>query len=299
MFKKYHNKALGIIIPVIIFILYLLINNAFNDFLDYCIFGIKTFSNKIPYIKLIKSTEIYIKILSIVIPIILCISVIFNITMKLINKEDKILYIITAYCLPIFAIVYPISDNIHFLIGIIPTLILIVYIISKIIYKCKQKFNIKLNLLSLFVNVLVIVFIIIFNGYIEFQNNEVLGNLTKYTKINHSRYIQVSNNMVNLVNETDNYIKSSDKKVYILDASAALYMIPIDRYNKNYDMFLKGNLGSGGEESQIQNIKNEKAKYLIIGDNYNRNWQNPEKVRKYIKENLNKIQSIGMYDIYE
>ena len=76
-------------------------------------------------------------------------------------------------------------------------------------------------------------------------------------------------------------------------------MVPIDKYNKNYDMFNKGNLGSGGEEAQIDKIKNEDAKYLILKDNYNRNWQTPEKVRAYIKENLEKTGDIELYDVYE
>ena len=38
-------------------------------------------------------------------------------------------------------------------------------------------------------------------------------------------------------NDNNRSITSENKNVYILDASAALYMVPIDRYNKNYDMF--------------------------------------------------------------
>ena len=134
---------------------------------------------------------------------------------------------------------------------------------------------------------------------IVFINFESLSILSKYTQINHFKYIIVSNNISNSINQIDNYIKESDKEVYILDASAALYMIPLDKYNKNYDMFLKGNIGSGGETKQIENIKNKDAKYLILKDIYGRNWQNPEQVRAYIKENLEYIESIGIYDVYE
>ena len=45
-------------------------------------------------------------------------------------------------------------------------------------------------------------------------------------------------------------ILTSKDDVKILDASAALYMIPIDKYNKNYDLLLKGNLGKDGEEKR-------------------------------------------------
>lgn len=102
------------------------------------------------------------------------------------------------------------------------------------------------------------------------------------------------------IKEIDTFITSQEKKVYILDASAAIYMIPIDRYNKDYDMFNKGNLGSLGEEGQIEKLKDSKDKIVLIkNQKYNRNWQNPEKVREYIIENMNKTGEVGVFDIYE
>ena len=80
--------------------------------------------------------------------------------------------------------------------------------------------------------------------------------------------------------------QSNGKKVYILDASAAIYYIPINQYNKDYDMFLKGNLGGDGEDGIIDRINNQKnAIYLLKKSGLN--WQNPNKVREYIINNLN------------
>ena len=64
-----------------------------------------------------------------------------------------------------------------------------------------------------------------------------------------------------------------------------IYYIPINQYNKDYDMFLKGNLGGNGEDGIIDRINNEKnAIYLLKKSGLN--WQNPSKVRKYIIDNL-------------
>ena len=77
-------------------------------------------------------------------------------------------------------------------------------------------------------------------------------------------------------------------------------MINLDIYNKDYDMFNKGNLGSKGEKGIIERIQTEEnAIYLIRKDGIERNWQNPEEVRKYIKDYLNKTGQISMFDIYE
>lgn len=101
----------------------------------------------------------------------------------------------------------------------------------------------------------------------------------------------------------DNYMLKQNemgKKVYILDSDACIYMIPLDKYNKNYDMFLKGNLGSKGEELQIENLDKERNTIILIkNDKYNKNWQIPKKVIKYVQENWNKTGEILIFDIYE
>ena len=77
-------------------------------------------------------------------------------------------------------------------------------------------------------------------------------------------------------------------------------MIPENKYNKNYDMFLKGNIGKDGEKGQIEIIKQRKENelYLIRKPNLKLNWQTPTEVIKYIRENLNKIGEISIYEIY-
>lgn len=102
------------------------------------------------------------------------------------------------------------------------------------------------------------------------------------------------------IKQIENYIKCSESDVYILDACSSLYMIPIDRYNKDFDLFLKGNLGAEGENGQIENIKEmTNVKILIMNNNYSRNWQNPEMVRYYIVNNLEYLETVGRYDVYK
>jgi len=77
-------------------------------------------------------------------------------------------------------------------------------------------------------------------------------------------------------------------------------MIPIDRYNKDYDMFLLGNLGANGEEGQIKNLnEKENSIILIMRDEENRNWQTPTKVIEHVTNNWEKTGEILHFDIYE
>lgn len=291
-------RMIGIMIPLITFIVYLQVNNAFSEFVDYSIKGVKTFTNKISYKRLVKSESLQIRLLSIIIPIILISTIIFNIVVKLRKKENYNLFILTVYALPIFALIYPIADECHFIIASIPVIILFIYELTQLTRKYVKKNMIGKYIIE-FIDTITILWTIAIALFFIIQYDEVLGNISKYKLINNFNYINISDSIYKSIITVDDYINSSEKKVYIIDASAAVYMIPLERYNKNYDMFNLGNLGSGSEEGQIENIKNENAKYLILKDEYNRNWQNPENVRSYIKENMKYIESVDRFDVYE
>ena len=77
--------------------------------------------------------------------------------------------------------------------------------------------------------------------------------------------LEVEGQMLKIDNDSIfKLLEKEQKRVYMLDASAAIYMIPIDKYNKNYDMFLKGKLGAKGEEGQIEKLKKEKGVIVLI-----------------------------------
>ena len=130
--------------------------------------------------------------------------------------------------------------------------------------------------------------------------NEIyLYTQTDKSVLNHFSNIPISTTLQERIIEVDKYIKSEEKDVYILDSEAAVYMIPLDKYNKDFDMFLKGNLGSASEEGQIEKIKSMKnAIILIKNDKMALNWQTPTKVIEYVKTNLKKIGTVSFFDVY-
>lgn len=302
--KKFIIRMMFIIIPVIIMLLYLGFNGALSDFIDYTILGIATFSNKISYLNLIKSEKFIIQILSIIMPIILLFSYIYSTV-----KNKKKLNILVSYSIGMFSVAFPISDEIHFLIGITPAIIVLTYLIYKLCIKIKNKFSDKKSKILLYLNIFINTFIeLICIVYISLYAMNSILFITQYisdTKdcayLKHYKYIEMSEGQKTLIENVESYIiLNNNNKVYILDSDASLYMIPLDIYNKDFDMFLKGNLGSNGEEKQIEKIKNmdKNTKILIKNDNYNRNWQNPNNVTNYIKNNLEKIGEIEYFDIY-
>lgn len=301
-FKQYIKisitRIIGILIPVTIMFIYLILTGAITEFINYAVLGISTFSNKISYRELFNSDKIEIKILSILMPISILIMSSIIILSKILKKENKKILTILIYSLSIIVVMYPISDEIHFLIGSLIAIIGLIYIVLLIGKKIDKENKIyKITTLIVWLVILSLILsksIDIIYTYITIDKNK---------EIQHYKNIKIDDYLQERINEIDNYIiekEQEGKKVYILDAEAAIYMIPLNKYNKNYDMFLKGNIGKDGEDGQIEKIK-EKSKndlYLIRKKDLRLNWQTPKNVINYIRENLEKVEDISIYEVY-
>lgn len=284
-------RAIGVIIAPLTFVLILFKLGAINEYIDYCILGVATFSNRISYLDgLIKSSNIIIRVLSLILPIVyLSLAYMYKIKQK---KEMLILLIFSVIQL---ILIYPISDESHFIVAIPPTLISIGYILNRIFEKINVPQKEEIIAVTFLESLIIVVSIwYLLVGQADYNSKN------KNMELQHFKYLPMSQNGIESVKEIEEFIESQKNQVIILDATAALYMIPINRYNKNYDMFLNGNLGSRGEDGQIEDLNNMKEKtVLIMNDNYRRNWQNPENVRNYIKTKMTKTGEIGIFDIYE
>lgn len=291
--KSFVFRIIGVLIPVILMFIYLVSNNAVPDFVSYTIKGVSGFSNYISYINLFEWNVI--GILSILVPLVF----VYKWIKTIVFEKDKISYIFLVYGLAMFVVCFPISDKIHFLIGSLPTIILILYegynLLSKI---CKQIF--KNKEINIFILAFVAIFTIVFSIYYMTVNlYNYVSKLESTSNLNHYKYILISESLKKQIQEVNEYIVLNDH-VKILDATAAIYMIPIDKYNKGYDMLLKGNLGFEGEKKIIQEISNSKdTKYLILNDKFNKNWQTPMDIINYVLEYKIKVGEIEIFDIYE
>lgn len=292
-------KIIGVLVPVLALIVYLISTKSLNDFFSYCIWGIKTFENKISYLNLVKSSEIFIKVMSIAIPTLLVLFGIRAIIKIFKEKKKSFSCVMFIYSIVAFSFVFPISDKFHFWIAIVPGLITIFSIAIEFIYKNKHVANFNSKYINEFAEIILILSMVGAVIFILYSQDDNIGSITKYRGITHYENIRITNSLKKEIQEVDNYIINSESKVYILDSSAALYMIPLNRYNKNYDMFNKGNFGKDGEDGIINNLEKYKCKYLILNDNYQKNWQNPDKVTEYVKNNFKLVDSVNKFDVYE
>ena len=295
--KAVTYRVCGVLIPCIILLIYLLATNSVSSFIDYCVLGIGTFKNSISYLKLLRGGDLnaFLGMIAPVTLVILFVVNIVNIKQKKIKSNASYL-ILFVYAVAEFTVLYPIADKVHFVIATFPSILITLYYICKKIQEIK---NIKVSIfIEHFMNIITISFV----GILILQ---AINDIYLYTQmdksvLNHFSNIPISSTLQDRIIEVDEYIKDEERDVYILDSEAAVYMIPLDKYNKDFDMFLKGNLGSASEEGQIEKIKNMKnAVILIKNDKMALNWQTPTKVIEYVKTNLKKIGTVSFFDVYE
>lgn len=310
--KTAFKRIIGILIPMILVFIYLIATNSLQDFINYAVLGISTFSNKIPYAQLMNNDKKEIQILSRIMPfILLAMTLLIGKIQVKNNKEesknntDNTILTILIYSLSTLIIMYPISDEIHFLIASTITFIGLAYMLYLLGITIYNKINLKskkkiYKIISLLISIILIAFIAIkgINNIIEYAKQE------KNQTIEHYKNIQISEYLQERINEIDSFIleqEKENKKVYILDAEAAIYMVPINNYNKDYDMFLKGNIGKDGQEGQIQKIKQKSPNEIILirKKNLQTNWQTPTDVIGYVRENLEFIGEVSIYEVYK
>ena len=253
-------------------------------------------------------------------------------------KYKKII-IATFSGIPMLITIYPIADEVHFYIAVFQFSILLLYILAFLCVKLLKKiieydkigrvFNYIIdNKVNVFVEKFIVTFVILLgilkmvqislynyeeykskllesksiveNENIENKNIENVNIENNKDLFKHFKKIPLTTGYIKLTQELyDFYKENNDKKIIIVDAEACVYDIPMDIYNKNFDMFLKGNIGKDGEEGIINNIENNtNTIYLIKKKGENLNWQTPKSVIEYIRKNMKKLGSIEYYDIY-
>ncbi len=280
--------ALGLIL----FLLILLLNNNIYAFFDYAFGSISEFADKNTAFE-IRSLAYLVGIIGINI-----VTNIFILKKKCFSKQQEE----TIKRLLIFSIIfafmaYPIVNEFHVMLAIYFSVINLVYSI----YYLFKDFEKNINKILKVINLICIIGLITFSGYhlLEWKNtiesesypyswkNPFFGGvITQEEYEKHQTVIQ--------------YIENNEKNVIVLSEKAALYMVPLKRNNGDFDLPLKGNLGSQGEDGLIEKIKQMKnTQFLIYSGSEKVIYQEVEKAKEYIKNTMECIGKIDDFDIYE
>ncbi len=298
-------RIFGMMVPITMFLIYLGVNGAFNDFINYAIKGVKEFSNSIPYYRLFDSNDKVVSIISrlfIIVYIPLFITFILEcIKNKKMKDELMNIYILAICSIPVIAIIYPISDDFHLIVASVFALIVVAYLLIFLLNEIDKFVKIdafykKLLLIGL----LFIIILISFKNAIIERNLNIKENVLVPFKHYEGIYVPkyLSNRISDVADKVRSYSNSGRESI-IIDAEAAIYDIVLNRYKKNYDMLLIGNIGENGVEKIINEIKDShNVYYFVKNPQYALNWQLPEDIVDYIRNNLKYHETVSVFDVY-
>ena len=266
--KKSIIRLLFSLIPICMFILYLIVFNCYKEFFDLCVLGMKDFKTNFFY----DGFYLVLVLLSIVI-----------IFIKFIFDKNKNIsyYYYACYLL----IIYPILDNYH------ASLFLC---FSLFIYLLNTKEKIKIKYLPLICNIVIILFIsswyllcINYFNKVYSYHNFPMELLRKYQK--------------RVLDETIKF--SKDKKVILItNPSDNIRFTSItERSVSMYAVLFNGNYGYHGNKKIMNRVKSEKDTYFIVDNDVecdDEKCQYIEEVPEFIKKNYKFIRKYGSYEVY-
>lgn len=298
-------RIFGMMVPIIIFLIYLGVTGAFNDFINYAIKGVREFSNSVPYYRLFDSNDIVVSIISrlfIIVYIPLFITFILESIKNKKLKDELINIYVLAFCsIPVIAIIYPISDDFHLMVASVFALIIIAYLLILVLKKIDSFIKIDVFYKKLLlIGILFIIVLISFKNIIIERNINVKENVLVPFK--HYEGIYVPEYLSKRISDVTDKVRAysnSGRESIIVDAEAAIYDIVLNRYKKNYDMLLIGNIGENGVEKIINEIKDShNVYYFLKNPQYALNWQLPEDIVDYIRNNLKYHETVSVFDVY-
>ena len=260
--KKNIKRTIPSIVGGIIFLIYLLINNALYSFIDLSILGLKSFANTNA------TSSIYIVL------VIICL--IYNIYFIYNNKKDKNVY----YLIATYFFIIPICNRFHFIYFLISN-ICVTFLVKNPTIKIKLKY---LFIFLMSINITYYSFVISDRANYLITNNTMSGFL-------------INKKDMDIYKEVLQKFNSYNKARFFTENSMLL-----DLYNKNkisyYDIPNHGNFGKGSVKTIIKQIKQDKGTYYFIINDNNYGYQFAFEIVDFISSNYKKIDQVNIYEIY-
>lgn len=272
----------SLVFPVI-FVLCLIMTGVFGDFWDYAVAGIGTFSLRITYWEFITSSVI--NFLLGVTPLIIT----FFSVITIIKRTSKVSIRFHIVSLIVswlsFAVAYPLCDYIHMSIGIVPFIICVFCCFDATKMKKSEKY------ICIFISCVILISM----GVSE------INTMDMYKKCDLKNFegLLIERELEDHIIEVNQFIKSKENEgleVLIVDSYAAAYLLPLDKYYKDFSLLNQGNLGT---KTVSDLLWRDNAIYLVNSNLSTLNRQSHFELIEYIVNNYKKIGEVSGFDIFE
>lgn len=259
------QRFLGFLVPVGIFVIYLLLTGSFYSFINLCVLGLFEFSGNHKLEPILGT---------------LAILMIFA-TIYFIKKDPKDL--INYYALCFYTLIIPIVDVYHFFIAFLAFLLVICKKIKKQ-YIHYAPFSI--------ISVLVLAVLNAYNNHFSFSNYP--------NDINHFEYRYINPYNYRFTKGVLHYLEmNKDKKIMFISSDGYYFKLITDMDISYVDLINQGNLGYHGGEYLLDVVKESKDVLFLVNPNeYGGYRQTDQNVIKYVLTKGKKIKDLGLYDVY-
>ena len=313
--KSLFKELLTALVLLLAFLAYLYTQNNLFNFIDYAILGIGEFGSK----NWATEGNIFSLLLFLLLPIMTLVSSVIIIkTIKSktngkkleikekLNEENKLkikettnkMLSIFAFSICAYIIVIPILNVYHVYLASILMIINLMYIIDFLVKPIIEENSIK-NI----INTIILCIIILLFAY-SAKDMWNYAHLINYIPQDSPFYGAIIDpKMRETIEEVGDYVQNNDKDTIVLSTYApliSLYLNDLD--NGDYDLPLRGNLGSKGEKGLIEQIKElSNTQILILHeiDEEKEIYQFVYDVADYIKQNYTYVGQVNKFDIYE
>lgn len=282
-------------IGIIIFLIYMYLDNNLYYFIDYCFLGIFEFGAKNVGISFLQIQFTYLSVMIVIFNLII-------INIKKVNKNmEKCVInnikVLLSFGVPMLLIQYPIANYYHATLASTIILISFIYTIEMILIK-NLEINVKKEKILYTICIAIfLLYIIYLLGKAVINENIIMETEGAYSGVLFNKEDKEDKE---IVSQYIKYQEDNGNNVIILSHKANLYNINLNKNNGIFDLYFLGNLGKGGEQELINQIK-ELKNTIILTEKSDKNFIGQEAInaRNYVKNNWNRVGEIQEYYIYE
>jgi hypothetical protein len=273
-------------------LVYLWSSDALGPFLKYTVYEARMFRSEAgaPYADLMGAPLS--ALVAILVPAALLFSLVWALWRR-VGDGNSVLLLVSLYGMAGFIVVFPRSDLPHLFVAAPLALIGLSHWLSERVSALRLKwadFIVAFPLLLLF-----------FAPLVRSQENigALLRGEVRFSSLSHYAGIPIApglEGMISQVNDTIRGLEAEGKRVYFLEHSAALFLIPMDRFAGHFDVLLGGNFGAGGVEEVIRELAaDDAAAVLILRGSHA---LEAKEIIAFVQTNMTQVGEVAGYEVY-
>ena len=294
LLKKLFSIYIIFLLVTAIWLIALIVQGQFKDFINYCFLGIGEFAGN-------HISAMWEYLVFYFIPVLTIIGLIIAHKKYKVSLENRIMQITIFFlCFMIASLLigYPIFNAYHIKLATLVSIVYSTYMLEQLIRLLEEAFKRRIVKIILMIYVIIVLGINLYNIYCFTAT--ILNDEYEATFDNPYFGMVSTDELKNKMSKIINFIEikqDNNQDVIIFSEEANLYQILLKQNYQDFDLPFLGNWGYKGEERVLNKIKDLKNSFILIKYD-DLIGQESSKIKDYIKNNYNKTGEIEDFEIY-